>query len=102
MDNYEQIILSSYRLGALEVLKLLKPKDDEMSQREAYAEFGKAFVDDAVKNARISVIRKGRGKNSKKIYSRAELTKIVSERDVLRSIIRIETQRPKQLEGRNK
>lgn len=91
MEDYQEIILSSYRLGALEVLRLLKPKDDELSQREAYAQFGKAFVKEAENDGKISVIRKGHASNSKKLYSRAALTKLVAERDVMRSIINIES-----------
>lgn len=91
MNDYIEIIKEAFTLGGLEVLKALRPKDDELSQREAFAEFGRAFVLDAVAKGKVSVIRKGSADNSKKLYSRAELTKVKGERNVLRSIIRLET-----------
>lgn len=91
MGEYSEIIRESYRLGAIEVLRLVRPKEDEMSQRQAYSEFGKDFVDKAVSDGTVSVVRSGSGPNSKKIYSRAELTKARAERRVLGCIIRIET-----------
>ena len=92
--KYAAIISESFRLGIIEAQRILQPKHDEMSQREAFAEFGKAFVEKAVCDGKISVIRKGATKNSKKLYSRAELMKVKAERNILRSIIRLETARP--------
>lgn len=91
MSEYSEIIKEAFMLGIYEAKKILEPKSDEMSQREAYDEFGRRFVEDAVKNGSVTVIQKGCRSNSKKVYSRAELVKIVAERNVLRSIIRLET-----------
>lgn len=91
MNEYAAIIKEAFIQGGLEVLRVLRPKDDELSQREAFAEFGKAFVLDAVAKGKVTVIRKGNAGNSKKLYSRAELTMVKGQRNVLRSIIRLET-----------
>ena len=95
MSGYSEIIQEAIKLGALEAKKILEPKSDEMSQREAYDEFGRRFVEDAVKKGNITMIRKGSGRNSKIIYSRSELSKIVAERNMLRCIINIENNKSK-------
>ena len=91
MSEYSTIIQEAFRLGIFEAQRILQPKRDEMSQREAYAEFGKAFVDRMVDDGKVSYTRKGMDKKSKKIYSRAELNKAVAERNILQCLIRIET-----------
>ena len=85
------MIREAFRLGVLEANRILKPKSDEMSQREAYDEFGRRFVEDEVRKGSITVIRKGSRSNSKKVYSRAELAKALAERNILRSIIEVES-----------
>ena len=95
MSNYTDIIKEAFTLGGLEMLRAVQPKLDEISQRQAYNEFGKAFVKDAVDDGRIEVIRKGSGKNSKKVYSRAQLRRILAERNILRDIIENERDVPR-------
>ncbi|MCR5658896.1 MAG: hypothetical protein K6G25_06180 [Bacteroidales bacterium] len=94
MSEYSQIIQEAIRIGVTEATRILTPKSDELSQREAYAEFGKAFVDKMVADGKVGYVRKGMDKKCKKTYSRAELTKAMAERKVLRCIIRLETARP--------
>lgn len=91
MSEYSDIIREAMRLGVLEAQKILQPKKDEMSQRQAFDEFGKSFVIESERNGSVSVIRKGSSRNSKKTYSRAELSKVMAERNMLRSIIRIDS-----------
>ena len=91
MSDYSEMIQEAIKLGLLEAQRILQPKNDELSQREAYAEFGRAFVNEAERQGKISVIRKGHASNSKKLYSRVDLAKLVAERNMLRSIIRLET-----------
>ena len=94
MSEYSEIIQEAIRIGVMEAQRILAPKSDELSQREAYAEFGKAFVDKMVADGKVGYVRKGMDKKCKKIYSRAELTEAMAERNVLRCIIRLETARP--------
>lgn len=91
MREYSEIIKEAIRIGVAEAQRVLIPKSDELSQREAYAEFGKAFVDKMVADGKVGYVRKGMDKKCKKTYSRAELTKVLAERNVLRSIIILET-----------
>lgn len=94
MSEYSEIIKEAIRIGVMEATRILAPKSDELSQREAYAEFGKAFVDRMVDEGKVGYVRKGMDSKSKKTYSRAELTKAMAERNVLQCIIRLETARP--------
>ena len=94
MSEYSEIIQEAIKIGVMEATRILTPKSDELSQREAYAEFGKAFVDKMVADGKVGYVRKGMDKKCKKTYSRAELTKAMAERKVLRCIIRLETARP--------
>lgn len=89
-NHYSEIIKGSVMYGAMEMIRLLQPKSDELSQRKAYAEFGKAFVDRMVDEGKVGYVRKGMDKKCKKTYSRAELTKAKIERDILRCIYNIE------------
>ncbi len=89
-NNYSEIIKEAIRIGVMEATRILAPKSDELSQRKAYAEFGKAFVDRMVDEGKVGYVRKGMDSKSKKTYSRAELTKAKIERDILRCIYNIE------------
>lgn len=90
MSNYSDIIREAIRLGALEAQRIIQPKSDEMSQSEAFKEFGRRFVEEAIKKGDITMVRKGSGRNGKITFSRLELQKAVSERNILRCIINIE------------
>lgn len=49
------------------------PTDDEISERQAYREFGEGWVQSQVACGTIKPLRKGTSKNSKKVYSRSIL-----------------------------
>lgn len=93
--EYAEIMREAAKAGAAEMLKVLKPEADSMSQREAYATFGIAFVKKNEKDGNLTIIRKGSAKNSTKYYSRAELIELVAARNVCRNIISIETNKSK-------
>lgn len=91
-SEYADIVREAAKAGAAEMLKALKPEADTMSQREAYAAFGIAFVRKCDAEGKLTIIRKaGKSKNCKKLYSRAELTQLMAARNVCRDIIRLET-----------
>lgn len=54
-------------------LKSNKPVADEMSTRQAHAEYGKEWIRYHTSRGHIKPIRKGPFKNSKKVFSRLEL-----------------------------
>ena len=89
MTSYFDIIREAFVLGGLEMLKAIQPKADEISQRQAYAEFGSDFVRAAAEDGRIDIIRKGSGRNSKKVYSRAQLRRLLAERNIARAIVNV-------------
>lgn len=60
-------------LGAANYAKMLFPAKDSISQREAHRQFGEAAVTDWVQRDLVRKVRTGSAKNSKVIYSRAEL-----------------------------
>lgn len=60
-------------LGAANYAKMLFPAKDLISQREAYRIFGEARVKDWVRRELVNKVRNGETKNSKILYSRAEL-----------------------------
>lgn len=82
------IISEAARMGAAEVVKTLDPASDLISQREAFKEFGKAFV--IAHEDGLTVIRKGSAANSPRLFSRAELTQLVASRSIAVLSMRLE------------
>lgn len=81
------IITEASKMGAAEMLRRLRPEDDRISQREAWREFGMAFV--KANEHRLSVTQ-GQGRNATKWYSRAELVQAQAARDVSRIAMKLE------------
>lgn len=52
------------------------PTKDEISERQAYREFGEGWVQSLVASGQIKPVRKGECKNSRKIYSRSVLNEL--------------------------
>jgi hypothetical protein len=52
------------------------PSDDEISERQAYREFGTGWVQNQVACGLIKPGRMGACKNSKKVYSRSALSEL--------------------------
>lgn len=66
------------------VVKALKPVEDEISTRKAYAEFGKEWLNYHVSRDHIKCQRRGPHKNSSKVFSRRELLALKeAERQVI-------------------
>lgn len=82
------IITEASKMGAAEMIRRLRPEEDRISQREAWREFGMAFV--KANEHRLSVT-KGQGRNATKWYSRAELVQVQAARDVSRIAARLES-----------
>lgn len=55
------------------VIKALKPVEDEISTRKAYAEFGREWLNYHVTRDHVKCRRRGPHKNSTKVFSRQEL-----------------------------
>lgn len=75
MELYElkNIIMEMAEVGAANYAKMISPLTDNLSQREAYRQFGEARVKKWLKEGIIHKVRSGTTIRSKIIYSRAEL-----------------------------
>lgn len=78
------IITAASEMGANAALRRMAPASDRISQRQAVAEYGIAFLRD---NAdRLTVTRNG----NRKEYSRAEIEQVKAARNVATIALRIE------------
>lgn len=57
-------------------ITILKPECDEMSERQAYREFGRGWVMNKVALGLVVPVRAGKHERSRKVYSRARLTEL--------------------------
>lgn len=78
IELYElkNICMEMASLGAANYVKMTKPADDLISQREAYREFQECRVKKWVQKGLITTTRGGASIRSKVLYSRAELMAI--------------------------
>lgn len=60
-------------LGAANYAKRMAPAKDKISQRDAFGEFGEVNVRRWLRAGVVSTTRSGASRNSKVLYSRAEL-----------------------------
>lgn len=66
------------------------PGDDEMTERQAYREFGTGWVNSQVALGLIKPTRRGTAKNSPKVYSRSALTDLkTGANPLLKAVARI-------------
>lgn len=63
------------------------PTEDEISERQAYKEFGAGWVQNQVACGVVKPYRKGEGKNSKKLYSRSVLSGLKNDNPLLKAVI---------------
>lgn len=78
------IITASAAMGAAEVIRQLRPADDRISQRQAFRDYGRAFVESHANQ--LSTYANG----NRKMFSRAELERIKAAKSVAVSAMRIE------------
>ena len=75
LELYElkNLCMEMASLGAANYVKMTKPANDLISQREAYREFQECRVKKWVQRGTVSTTRGGASIRSKVLYSRAEL-----------------------------
>lgn len=73
LNQLKTLLRDSAELGVANYLKQIRPKDDTVSQREAYRLYGSGRVKKWLNENRISVMKSGKSDNCKMLYSRAEL-----------------------------
>lgn len=88
LDLYElkNLCMDMAELGAANFIKKMAPGKDQLSQRQAYSGFGEARVKSWVRIGIVVPVRAGSGRNSKRIYSKAELM-AASESEKINSIV---------------
>lgn len=69
----KNLMIDCAEMGAARYAKSIKPKSDELTQRQAYILFGEAYVKQCVQDGLIARKRKGVAKNSPVYYSRTEI-----------------------------
>ena len=77
-------MMTASDLLAAAIVKRMSPGDDEITTRQAYAKYGKGWIEEAVRNDLLHPRRKGHAKNSAVMFSQHEiLTLIESERHMV-------------------
>lgn len=76
--------LASAKLLAAALVREMHPGRDELTQRQAWQEFGRERIEGWIRQGLIKPRRVGEAKNSKRMYSRLELiTAIEVEKQML-------------------
>ena len=76
--------LAHIKLVAAALMREMHPGRDEMTQRQAWEEFGRARIEQWIEQGLIKPRRVGQAKNAKRMYSRLELlTAVEVEKQML-------------------
>lgn len=82
-----QEILASADILAAALVKRMNPGNDEISQRQAWSEFGRRRIDNMVGEGLLRPKRIGAARNSRVMYSRLEiLAALDAERQIFDEI----------------
>lgn len=93
-EDYISIISNAAMMGAAALIKSMKPQEDLISQRKAFADFGRGFIIEQTKRGNLTVVQKSvNAKNSRLFYSVKEITDLIASRNIERCIINLETSR---------
>jgi hypothetical protein len=80
-----QNLLVAASLIAVAVAKELSPAKDELTARQAYAQYGKPWVEEQKRKGLLTTRRKGTAKNSPVLYSKLEIEALLeAERTMVR------------------
>lgn len=71
------------RLVVLEMEKIQRPQKDRMSTREAYCEYGQAWVKEHVEAGVLKVVRHG----NRKMLSRSEMERVKAKENACARIV---------------
>lgn len=82
----KNLCMEMAELGVANYVKRTAPGKDALSQREAYSAFGEARVKGWLRKGLVKAQRAGASRNSKRLYSRAELM-AANESEKINSIV---------------
>lgn len=96
-DSYElkKLLMEQAALGVAMMVREQAPVEDELSQGEAFRQFGESTVRRWVRENKIFPVRRGTTSNSRRTYSRAELMALcqaerlqfnIRENDVMKNL----------------
>lgn len=78
-------MMSYSDLLAAAIVRRMSPKDDEISTRQAYADYGQPWITKAVRQGLLHKRRKGNAKNSPVMFSKHEILALIeTERTMVR------------------
>lgn len=72
-EDLQRMLTAAAEAGAAKVAAMLRPEEDLLSQREAWAIYGRGTVEGWVESGLVRPRRGGTAANSKRLYSRADL-----------------------------
>lgn len=73
-----QIRIESARLGAIEALKAAGLYTDEISQNQAFHEYGRIRIETLTRIGMIDRLKVGTGRNCKVTYQRSQITEALA------------------------
>lgn len=82
----KNIIKAAAQEAVREYVLSQEPTKDEMTERQAYREFGAGWVSSQVALGLVKPIRRGTSKNSPKVYLRSELMNLKYDNPLLKSL----------------
>lgn len=77
-NNFIELVREASRMAVVEVMRIVEPSQDIISQNQAEKEFGAAWVRNHIASGKIATNRTGNAHNSKKQLSRSELVSLKS------------------------
>ena len=83
----KNIVQAAAEAAVKKYIATQNPTEDEISERQAYREFGEGWVMSQVSLGTIKPYRKGTSRNSKKLYSRAALSELKTENRLLNAVV---------------
>lgn len=82
--------LAHIKLVAAALVREMHPGRDELTQRQAWEEFGRARIEQWIEQGLIKPRRVGQAKNAKRMYSRLELlTAVEVEKKMLENMANV-------------
>ncbi|MDR2084371.1 MAG: hypothetical protein LBP67_05190 [Bacteroidales bacterium] len=90
ISKLQDILSAAAETAVSKYIAAANPKDDLVSERQAYRRFGEARIRRWAREGKLTYIRSGVEKNSKKLYSLAQLIAL-EQSEMIGSIIEIKT-----------
>lgn len=83
--NEMQSLIVAASLIAVAVVKEMSPSKDELTTRQAYALYGKPWIDEQKRRGLLQTRRKGKARNSPVLFSKLEIEALLeAERTMVR------------------